>query len=189
MRFALDVKFKNLAIFNYFNSLYKGGVMAIQYRVFALPAKGNPEVEQEINQFLNSIHAITIHREFVNNGDNSYFTMLIEYTTNPASKQYSTISDSKKKKTDYRDVLSPEDFALYAKIREWRKETAQKQAVQLYTILTNEQMAIIAEKKITDKKNLGEIDGFGDARMKNYSDQIIEIVKNELKIREKTPTK
>ncbi|KPA09753.1 HRDC domain-containing protein [Candidatus Magnetomorum sp. HK-1] len=154
--------------------------MALQYKVFALSAKGGSEIE--LNQFLNTVNVITVHREFINNGDNSFFSIIVEYMKNSSS--IPAFKSESKKRIDYREVLSPEDFALYAKIRDWRKETAQKQAVQLYTIMTNEQMATIAKNRITTKDGLSKIDKFGDARMNNYGDDLIAIVKNEITIQE-----
>jgi len=77
---------------------------------------------------------------------------------------------------DYKDVLSPEDFAVFAKLREWRKKTADAEAVPVYTIFNNEQLAKIVEKKIITKKALQEIEGVGEARVKKYGDAVISIM-------------
>jgi superfamily II DNA helicase RecQ len=82
----------------------------------------------------------------------------------------------KKSKIDYKQVLSPEDFALFAQLREWRKGEAAEIGVPVYTIFTNEQLAKIAEQKIHTKAGLQEIEGVGEARVKRYAEAVIGIV-------------
>ena len=60
-------------------------------------------------------------------------------------------SDLSKKKIEYKEVLSPEDFSIYAKLRDWRKETAAREAVQLYNVFMNEQMAVMVQKRVNSK--------------------------------------
>jgi len=129
-------------------------------------------METELNQFLNSIQVISVDRKFVTNGNKSQFCIIIEYRNNHSTEKQSKAS----KRIDYREVLSPEDFSLYATIRDWRKETAKKSGLQLYSILNNEQMAQIAQNKITTKEGLQKVDGFGKTRMENYGNDIIKIV-------------
>jgi superfamily II DNA helicase RecQ len=47
----------------------------------------------------------------------------------------------KPEKIDYREKLSPEDFDVFSKIREIRKQLAAADSVPVYTICTNEQLA------------------------------------------------
>ena len=42
---------------------------------------------------------------------------------------------------DYREVLKPEEFEMFSRLREWRKALAEKEGVPVYTLLTNEQLA------------------------------------------------
>jgi len=151
--------------------------VSLQYKVFAISAKGG--AEKELNAFLNSVNVITVHREFVNNGDNSFFSIMIEYMNNNTSSDIGASSPTgdSKKRLDYRELLSPEDFELYTQIREWRKGKAKEEAVQLYTIMNNAQMALIAEKRIKTKEELTKLDKFGETRAKKYGVDIIEIVK------------
>lgn len=149
--------------------------MSLQYKFFIIPAVNAEESESELNRFLRSVRVITIHREFVANGQNSYWAMAAEYLkSGEAAESESSVSG--KKKTDYKEVLSPEDFAIFSKLREWRKAVAAQESVPIYVILTNAQMAEIAEKRITVKAAFKEIEGFGDARVKKYGDAIIKIV-------------
>jgi len=81
--------------------------------------------------------------------------------------------------------LSPENFAIFAKLRDWRKETAAREAIQLYNVFMNDQLAVMVEKKIITKDGLRGIDGVGDARVKKYGDAVIAILKEEFSKMEK----
>ena len=73
-----------------------------------------------------------------------------------------------KNKIDYKDVLKPEEFAVFAKLRDLRKQIAQAEAVPVYTIFTNEQLADMVRAKVTTRAGLGKIDGIGEARVEKY---------------------
>ena len=147
--------------------------MTIQYRFFTIPLKSAEEVETELNHFLRSQRVLTVHREFVSQGENSFWTMAVEYLSGSTEKTQKT---SGKKRVDYREVLSPEDFALFVKLRDWRKQAAEKEAVPVYTIFTNEQLAEMAKRKVKSKADMKEISGVGEARVKNYGDAVLGIM-------------
>jgi superfamily II DNA helicase RecQ len=81
-----------------------------------------------------------------------------------------------KPKVDYREVLSPEDFALFSKLREKRRELAQRDGVQVYTIMTNEQLAEMVRLKVNDLAGLRKIDGIGEARIEKYGEDMLSVI-------------
>ena len=147
--------------------------MTIQYRFFTIPLKSAEEAETELNHFLRSQRILTVHREFVSQGENAFWTMAVEYLSDSTEKTKKTTG---KKRIDYREILTPEDFALFVKLRDWRKQAAEKEAVPVYTIFTNEQLAEMAKKKAQSKTELKEISGVGEARVKNYGDGVLAIL-------------
>jgi hypothetical protein len=40
---------------------------------------------------------------------------------------------------DYREVLKPEEFEVFSRLREWRKAVAEKEGIPVYAVLTNGQ--------------------------------------------------
>ncbi len=151
--------------------------MSLQCKFFVIPIKNVQESEKELNGFLRSVRVITIHREFVAQGENSFWGMAVEYAADGVVRTgEGETSLTGRKKVDYRDVLSPEIFAIFSKLRDWRKAAAAQEEIPVYTILTNEQLAKIAEKRITTKADLREIEGVGDARVKKYGEAVIKIV-------------
>lgn len=81
-----------------------------------------------------------------------------------------------KSKVGDREVLSPEDFPVFAKLRELRKAIAQQEAVPVYTLFTNEQLAQMVQTKAASKAALERIAGVGDARTEKYGPRLLEFL-------------
>ena len=146
--------------------------MALQLKFFIIPIRGIEQAEAEINRFLRSVRVVNLQREFISQGDNSFWSMAVEYLANGVGGT----TGSKRSRIDYKEVLAPEVFAVFAKLREWRKNKAAQEAVPVYTIFTNEQLAQIAEKNVTTKAELQQIDGIGQGRVKKYGNDVVSIV-------------
>ena len=68
---------------------------------------------------------------------------------------FSASSNAQKKDIiDYRQILSEEDFAVFAKLRDLRKKLAENTGVPVYAVFTNEQLAQIVLKKCNSKTAL-----------------------------------
>ena len=93
--------------------------------------------------------------------------------------QKASSSSGKRNRIDYREVLSEEEFAIYSRLRDLRKSIAESEAVPVYAVFTNQQLADIVQRKVTSKSGLKEIPGLGDARISKYGDRIIESLNPE----------
>jgi superfamily II DNA helicase RecQ len=56
---------------------------------------------------------------------------------------------------------------VFAKLRDLRKEISQMDAVPVYAIFTNEQLAQMVETRVTSSAGLGAIDGIGELLNEN----------------------
>jgi hypothetical protein len=65
------------------------------------------------------------------------WALAVEYLEGPALSGPGKTRGGKPR-VDYKEVLSPADFALFAKLRDWRKTTAEKEGIPVYAVLTNE---------------------------------------------------
>jgi superfamily II DNA helicase RecQ len=149
--------------------------MSVQYKFFVLPIPCGEEMEEELNAFLRSIRLIAAHRERICQDERHYWSIVVEYLT--GNKKSERREEFTRQKIDYKEKLSPEDFTIFAKLRDWRKEAAAREAVQLYNIFMNEQLAEMVEKKVTTKAALMEIEGIGTAKAEKYGDAVLEILR------------
>ena len=73
----------------------------------------------------------------------------------------------------------PEQFAAFARLRDLRKVMAQAEAVPVYTIFTNEQLAQIVQARATSKSALEQVVGVGDGRVGKYGERILEWLRQQ----------
>ncbi len=85
-------------------------------------------------------------------------------------------SFSKKGRVDYREILPPAQFAIFAKLRDLRKQLAQAEAVPVYTIFTNEQLAEMVRRGAKSTADLEAIAGVGDSRVSKFGRQFVELL-------------
>jgi superfamily II DNA helicase RecQ len=149
--------------------------MSLQYKFFSIPIPYGQDVEDGMNAFLRSIRLVHVHREIVCQDNRHYWAVSVEYLTGTAGEPRR--SEAAKRKIDYKEELSPENFAVFAKLREWRKTAATREAVQLYAVFMNEQLAAMVERRVTTKSELMAIDGVGEARSSKYGDEVLAILR------------
>jgi hypothetical protein len=144
----------------------------MQMAFYSIPSRGDAAMQEELNAFLRSHRILTVHREFIQQGDNSYWALSVEYLEGPTPSGPAS-SRSGKSRVDYKEVLSPEEFALFASLRDWRKDAAEKEGIPVYAVLTNEQLAAIAKERPASTAQLQLIEGVGEAKAGKYADGVL----------------
>jgi superfamily II DNA helicase RecQ len=142
----------------------------MQLKLFIIPVKNIAAAEAEMNVFLRAQRVLAVKKEFVPDGENSFWTFCIEYLDGPFAGGGLA---GKGPRVDYREILKPEEFELFSRLREWRKGVAEKEGVPVYTVLSNEQLAQIVQKKVNSKAGLKEIEGVGEARIEKYGEAVV----------------
>ena len=145
----------------------------MQLKLFLLPVKNLSAAEAEMNGFLRSHRVLAVKKEFVSDGENLFWTFCVEYLES-APGATSAPGLTGRPKVDYKEVLKPEEFEVFSRLREWRKGVAEKEGVPVYTVLTNEQLAQIIQRKVSSKAALTEIEGVGEARVEKYAAAVLE---------------
>ncbi|MDP6837519.1 MAG: hypothetical protein QF724_01135 [Planctomycetota bacterium] len=94
----------------------------MQYHIVMIPAVGSPELEEELNAFLRSHRVVHVARqlELVDNCPSWLFC--VEWLE--GSPMAGPKPGLRAKRVDYKDVLSEDDFAVFAALRDKRKELA-----------------------------------------------------------------
>ena len=141
----------------------------MQYKMFTIPSSGSSDQEEEMNRFLRSHRIVSVTKEFME----SFWCFCVEYVQD--GKPSPEIERSAGR-IDYRDVLSEEDFTYYARIRDLRKALACQNGVPVYTVCTNEQMAQMVQNRCTTQSALQKIPGFGESKIKNYSESFLTLL-------------
>lgn len=151
--------------------------MTIQYKFFTISVSDGSVQEEELNRFLRQVRLVHLQKEFVNSGEHSLWAVSVEYLLNGSpSLGKPSRSSGKKQQIDYKEVLSPEAFSVFALLRDWRKAAALKEAVPVYTLFSNEQLAAMVKSNARSLSDLAAIDGIGKARIGKWGDAVLEIL-------------
>lgn len=152
----------------------------MQYKFFTVPAVvfGENTAEDELNLFLRSHRILSAQREFVSCGQQSYWCCCVEYIENgkAAEERYRS---SQREKTDYKKLLSEEEFATFMILRECRKELAEEAAVPAYAIFLDEQLAELAKMGDIQEQSLRKIRGIGEKKIEKYGNRFLSLLEKK----------
>jgi superfamily II DNA helicase RecQ len=149
--------------------------MAFQF--FTVPIQDDGSAEGALNAFLRKHRVLSVDRRWVEQGAASFWSFCIDFWEAPSGSFGPPRDSAARNKIDYREALSPEDFAVFARLRDLRKEIAQGEGVPVYTVFTNEQLAQMVQGRVSTKAALEKIAGVGDARIEKYGPRVLELLK------------
>lgn len=139
----------------------------MQLRFFSIPALDPAAAEAELNALLAAGRVAGVERQFVAAGAASYWSVIVTLVDGPGPLP-AGLKVRSERKTDYRELLSEPDFAVFARLRALRKQVADAEAVPPYAVFTNEQLATMVRQRVTSAEALGQVEGVGPARVARY---------------------
>ena len=147
-------------------------------KFFAVPALDPGEAETELNRFMRGHRVVTNTRELAVGSGGPVWCVAVEYIDAPVAAGAGAGGDAnaRRSKVDYREVLPPAEFARFSKLRDLRKKMAEEEAVPVYAVFTNEQLALIAQKQPKTAAALQEVDGVGEGKAKKYGDRVLAVL-------------
>jgi len=145
------------------------------FEFIQIPANGQGSAKEELNKLLRSGRIASVKKEFVSNGEDSFWAFCIEYLDGPLGAEKGRGIAGPK--IDYKEVLPAEEFAVFARLRDLRKGIAEKEAVPAYSVFTNEQLAAMVTGKVDSLAAMGAISGIGAARLERYGGSFLAALK------------
>ena len=127
---------------------------------------------EDLNKFLASHRVVVVDRHVVTAASGSLLVFIVEYL---AGKSGDSVKQGEI--IDYRDVLPPNEFVVFARLKDLRREISESEAVPLYKVFTNAQLAQMVQQRCTSKAMLQRIAGVGSARADKYSARFLEVLK------------
>lgn len=91
-------------------------------------------------------------------------------------------------KVDWRDVLNPSQFAVYDFLRKTRKEIGDKTKIPLYGILSNEQLALMAQNPPKTKEDFLKIKGGNEQKYRQFGETFLSAIQKALLTTEEAET-
>lgn len=134
-------------------------------------------MEEELNVFLHSHRVLGVERKLVEEGGQSFWCFCVDYLEQvpvaSTGRQWNNGSGVPRNRVDYQAELSPEQFRVYLKLREWRKEVEARDGVPVYTIFTNEQLARMVRQPTLTHSDLSKVEGVGEGRVEKYGEGVL----------------
>lgn len=149
----------------------------MRLKFFAVPIQNDAQATDELNAFLASHRVLSVERQLIHDGSQSFWAVCVTYSDD--SPAVSSTSTSKKARVDYQEVLSPTDFAVFAKLRDLRRDLSAQAGVPPYALFTNEQLAAFVTERATSLAALEKIDGVGVARVEKYGGHFVKLLQAE----------
>ncbi len=148
------------------------------YRCFLVPVRNGVEAKEELNRFLRGHRVLSVDRRWVDQGTESFWSFCVDYqegaqTGTPSGRG----PGGARERVDYREVLSPEEFAAFVKLRDLRQSIAKEEGVPSYVVFNNEQLAAMVQKGAKSRADLGRIDGIGESRVAKYGERFLTCLK------------
>ena len=157
----------------------------MQLMMFSIPALRPGDAHEELNKFLRSHRILSMNRQLVGNDNAAFWAVSVEYLERtgdaPTATGGQTMAERMRGKVDYKEILSAEDFVVFARLREVRKAISEKEAVPPYAVMTNEQLAAVVTGKVDTMAGLGKIEGIGASRLEKYGAAILAAMKEPAK--------
>ena len=141
-----------------------------------VPVHSAEDAATALNQFLGGHRILAIDRQFVADGPNSVWAFCVSFDDSGADATPRSAA-GKRGKVDFKDILSPVEFAVFARLRALRKERADAEGVPAYALFTNDQLAEMVQRRVTSDAALRAIPGVGEARVEKYGEPFLHILK------------
>jgi len=145
----------------------------MQLNHFMVPVLESGSFEEELNAFLRGHRVLDVKRELVSAAGGAYWAISVAWMEGKIPLG----PESKAKRVDYREILDEKDFAVFARLRELRKEIAEGDGVPPYAIFTNEQLARMVTDRVTKEVELRKIEGVGEAKTEKFGARFLSLLR------------
>ena len=135
-----------------------------QITTFFVPLSGGETFLDDMNAFLRGHRVLQVEKAFAENG----WAFCVEWLEGSST----SLKTTNQRRIDYREVLEPEVFERFAKLRERRKAIAQEDGIPPYMVMTDAQMAEAVKDGEPTIDVLKRVDGFGGARLSKYGGRL-----------------
>ncbi len=146
----------------------------MQVKIFTIPLVGGERITEEMNIFLRSKKVLQVEHHLIKLKKEAFWSFYIKYVDEIVGMGL-TPGGYEKPKIDYREVLDETSFKRFSKMREVRKALAKAENIPAFTILTDAQMAQMAQQEELSVAAMKAIKGLGEKTIEKYSKHFMAI--------------
>ncbi len=139
-------------------------------RILTVPFDPVQEVfhDDAVTSFISNKRVISMRPEFFRQDGRTYWTVFVEYEN--------VLSDHMTK-AQAEDGLTGPQKLLMKRLREWRKEKADREKIPVFIIATNKQLEDVVRQAPRTIEALRQISGFGNKKVERHGKEILDILK------------
>ncbi len=145
----------------------------MQFKIFSIPIVGGERANEEMNRFLRSKKVLHTEAQLVQGEEGIFWCFCIKYIEN------SLPNSGKKKKVDYRNVLSSESFTRFARMRDVRKRLAKEEGIPAYAVFTDAELAELAKIEELTIAEMRKMKGIGVKKIEKFGHCFLNCHKDE----------
>ena len=144
----------------------------MQFKIFTIPIADDGTATEEMNKFLRShkVLGVETHCNTSTQGDSGWH-FCVKYLANAQPDEKPQIVS----KVDYKEVLDEKTFAVFSNLREIRKKIAEENAMPVYAIFTNEELAGVASLDEITADTIKKVKGIGDKKAERFGKRLAEL--------------
>jgi len=135
-------------------------------RILTIPFDAENEIfqDEELSRFVLNKRVKGMRAEFFSVNGRPFWTVFVEYETVLNERQ------------DPEAGLDEAQRLLWQRLREWRKEKADKEGVPVYIIAKNSQLVELVHRNPPTLEALRQIRGFGKKKVDKYGKELVELI-------------
>lgn len=85
----------------------------------------------------------------------------------------------RKEKVDYKSVLGEEHFKVFTRLRAFRKQIADQDAVPAYAVFTDAELATLSQVEGLTEQAMLQVEGIGKKRVEKYGALLVALSRQE----------
>ncbi len=129
--------------------------------------------DEPLQRFLADKDLLGLRDHFFDHLGQPHLALVLVYRPVIAAAKPEENAGKKVQREAWRDLLEKSDWPLFNTLREWRAQKAKDQGIPPYIICTNRELAQVVRTRPRTVSKLGEIEGFGSAKLKKYGKDIV----------------
>lgn len=131
-----------------------------------------------LRDFIKDKEVISARDHFFVRHGQPYLAVVVNYTLKPTATEAVAKSELKSKRGEdnWRQYVADADVPLFNALRDWRLERSKQDGVPPYVICTNRQLASIVATRAQTLSKLGEVEGFGQAKLERYGADVLAVL-------------
>ncbi len=132
--------------------------------------------DRPLRDFLKDKEVVSLREHFFTKNEIPYLAVFITYQLQPVAAQAVVPESRNQREASWRELVSEAEVPLFNTLRDWRAERCKREGIPPYVLCTNKQLAALVKARPQSLAALGEVEGFGKAKLDKYGRDILTLL-------------